>query len=67
MKKTIKLSERTINHMKEFNDRLPTKYVIEDIAKELGIECDWFTTSLQDLGVTRAYICSFKYEVEVHF
>jgi hypothetical protein len=53
--------------MKEFNDRLPTKYVIEDIAKDLGVDCDWFTTSLQDLGVTKAYICSFKYEVEVHF
>jgi len=67
MKKVIQLSERTINYMKEFNDRLPTKLVIEDIAKELNIECDYFTTSLQDLGVKKAYFDYCMKSVEIHF
>ena len=51
IKHIIKLSEKTINHMKEFNNHCPTKYIVEDVAKYLDIECDYFTTSLQDLGI----------------
>ena len=67
MKKVIKLSQRTIDYMKEFNDKLPTKLVIEDVAKELDIECDYFTTSLKDLGVKEAYFDWFTKSLEIHF
>ena len=67
MKKTIKLSERTIGHMRESNNQCPTKYVIEDIAKALNMQCDWFSTSLKDLGVKMAYLDNLKGEIELHF
>lgn len=67
MKHIIKLSERTINHMKEFNDHCPTKLVIEDIANHLNIECDYMTTSLKDLGVERAYFDWSMKTIELYF
>lgn len=63
MKQTFKLSERTINYMKETNNHCPTKYIIEDVAKALKIECDYFTTSLQDLGFKSGYFDLYKYEI----
>ena len=66
MKHIIKLSERTVNHMKEFNNHCPVKYVIEDVAKYLDKECDYFTTSLADLGVKRGYLDLYKFEIEIH-
>ena len=61
----IKLSDRTIAHMKEFNNHCPTKYIIEDIATHLGIECDFFTTSMQDLGIKKAYINLYTFTIDI--
>lgn len=66
-KHIIKLSERTINYMHEFNDHCPTKYIIEDVAKYLNVECDWFTTSLKDLGVEKAYFDYYAKTLELYF
>ena len=66
MKHVIKLSERTIAHMKEFNNHCPTKYFIEDVAKFLNVECDYFTTSLQDLGIKKGYINLYNFTIEIH-
>ena len=65
IKHIIKLSEKTINHMKEFNNHCPTKYIVEDVAKYLDIECDYFTTSLQDLGIKKGYVDLYKFNIEI--
>ena len=66
MKRVIKLSERTINYMREFNDRMPAKLVVEDVARELNIECDYFTTSLQDLGIKKAQFTWDMKSIEIY-
>jgi hypothetical protein len=66
IKHIIKLSEKTVNHMKEFNNHCPTKYIVEDVAKYLSIECDYFTTSLQDLGIKKGYVDLYKFNIEIY-
>ena len=63
----IKMSTRTIEKLKETNNTYcPTKFIIEDVAKSLNIECDYFNTSLQDLGFTKGYFDFFNYTIELH-
>jgi hypothetical protein len=66
MKKVINLSEKTINYMREFNDRMPARLIVEDVAKELNIECDYLITSLQDLGIKKAQFSWDMKSIEIY-